>query len=156
MTVTELHGDLLASPHPYLLHQLNCTTRGARGLASAIFSRWPAADAYARRAGAVSQPGTFDVTRLPDARAIVGLFAQRHPGKSRPPSDSAAARLAWFAAALDAFAEAELHDPALREVAVPARIGCGLAGGDWGAYRAALEQWAERWDVHVHIYENGS
>jgi len=32
----------------------------------------------------------------------------------------------------------------LESVAFPHSIGCGLAGGDWAAYRAAIERFAVR------------
>jgi hypothetical protein len=49
-------------------------------------------------------------------------------------------RLKWFKATLKQIAQL----PELESVAFPYQIGCGLAGGDWKQYRAALEEFAER------------
>jgi len=50
-----------------------------------------------------------------------------------------AARLGWFEQALE-----KLAMLGLESVAFPHSIGCGLAGGDWAAYRAAIERFAVR------------
>ena len=160
--VTLVRGDLsffffavffffLACTESFLVHQLNCTSVGARGLAAALFSRWPSSDAYARRAGP-SVPGTIDVAIVPGGRlTIIGLYAQRAPGRPRAGGgdDSAAVRLDWFRSCLDATARISLR--AGDSVAMPARIGCGLAGGDWQLYRAEIDAWAARARVRVTL-----
>ena len=55
-------GDLLSATEPFILHQSNCTSKGARGLAAAIHQRFPEADCYKRRQPNRSTPGTIDVT----------------------------------------------------------------------------------------------
>ena len=82
-------------------------------------------------------------------QGVLNLFAQYHPGKAGGgggrggggggPDDSAAARQRYFAACL-ACVGREVRG--LRSVAFPFRVGCGLAGGDWPAYRALLEAFA--------------
>lgn len=108
--------------------------------------------------------GTYAVARPPSADvagpAVVALFAQWYPGKIGvryartaypPPPDglpeTASRRLAWFKQALAALADGELRAGTTRpdaRVGVPMRIGCGLAGGNWRLYRAALDEFAAK------------
>ena len=150
-----VHGDLLsANGVQFIVHQTNCVSKGAQGLARSIFQRFPYADVYARRAatGRKDTPGTIDVRggdRGGDRgggdghrQGIIGVFGQHGPGKPKGGADGAfdsrAARLGWFAQGLAAIARI----PHLRSVAFPFQIGCGLAGGDWPSFRAALEAFA--------------
>ena len=90
-------GDLLNAEEPYVAHQGNCESRGARGLAKALFAKWPAADVYKDRRGH-STPGSVE-PRDAGGKVVVALFAQRSPGlPRRDGDDSAAARLGWFEA----------------------------------------------------------
>jgi len=92
-----------------------------------------------------------EVVRVPGGPRVVNLFAQVEPGVPRPGhvGDTALRRLHYFAAALHAFADAE---PGARRVAMPHRIGCGLGGGKWVAYEAAVVAWARSRDVSVVFY----
>jgi hypothetical protein len=38
-------------------------------------------------------------------------------------------------------------------VAMPYLIGCGLAGGDWPTYHRVIEQWAEKYQLKVKLYD---
>lgn len=106
-------------------------------------------------------PGTIAVMGGPCAeedqekRGVINVFAQFCPGKPNrghgpaeykgiTPNDGVLddekQRLKWFKATLKQIAQL----PELESVAFPYQIGCGLAGGDWKQYRAALEEFAER------------
>jgi hypothetical protein len=56
--VEVVSGDLLAPGFTYIAHQCNCVSRGARGLAKALFARFPHANVYRHRNGRPSVPGT--------------------------------------------------------------------------------------------------
>jgi hypothetical protein len=151
------NADLLRCSEPFLIHQCNCVSKGARGLAKSLFQAFPAANVYARRAGP-STPGGIDLAAASPALTVVGLFAQYRAGDPAPlgQEDSAAARLAWFSQGLEAFAaRAGLPHPPTRttHVAMPYLIGCGLAGGHWPDYLAAIEQWSQRYGVAVRLYD---
>ena len=63
-TIRVIEGDLLAAPEQYIVHQTNCVSKAAQGLALSIFQRHPHADVYARRAAPCREqhtPGTIDV-----------------------------------------------------------------------------------------------
>ena len=147
-----VRGDLLDAPAgSVIVHQCNCVTSRARGLAAAIFARWPAADVYRLRAGARSSPGTIDVSWVDGGRRrVVAMFAQVQPGQPRGAADSARRRLEWFERCLDAVARMSPRPP---RVAAPHLVGCGLAGGCWGDYERSLRAFAARSGIDVLLYQ---
>jgi O-acetyl-ADP-ribose deacetylase (regulator of RNase III) len=141
-------GNLLDATEQYVCHQCNCTTPNARGLAAALFGRFPYADAYSRRKGVRSKPGTIQICGDGAAnRFIVNMFAQWSPGKPRG-KDTADQRLRNFRQCLSKIAQI----PALQSVAFPFNIGCGLAGGNWNDYKAEIEAFAQRTRTDVVLY----
>ena len=57
-------GDLLSAAEPFIAHQCNCISSGARGTAKALFQKWPAANVYHRRPRGGSTPGTVDMASI--------------------------------------------------------------------------------------------
>ena len=143
-------GDLCGATEQFILQQCCCTATKAHGLSATLAAAFPRSCPYAGRRNI---PGRSDCAIFADrprvgsivvlgARRVVSLFGQYGPG--RPAAyykgsvpDTAAARLDYFREGLRAVR-------ALRpaSIALPLRIGCGLAGGHWPAYRAALEEFA--------------
>lgn len=148
----EIVGNLL--DHPIMAHQVNCLTVRAHGLSRAIATAFSWADVYSerrpvgRRNLAVpedrAEPGTI-VVRSRDGRTVVAIAGQWDYGVPSPPrhgrpanhADSRAARANWFDRGLE-----QLGRLGLESVAFPHGVGCGLAGGDWTVYRAAIERFA--------------
>ena len=104
-------------------------------------------------------PGSIAVMGGPCAdddkekRGVINVFGQFCPGKpnrkrgpvewkgivgSKDIVDDGKQRLQWFKSGLQQIATLELES-----IAFPHQIGCGLAGGDWKDYLAALEEFAE-------------
>lgn len=138
--------------HPCFAHQCNCLTTSAHGLSAAVADRFPWADVYAERQSVGRrnlaapadrpEPGTVAM-RARGQQTVVAMFAQYDYGRpgaaraGRPAQhrDTRENRLAWFVEALGRLG-------GLESVAFPERVGCGLAGGDWRAYRAAIARYA--------------
>mmetsp|Transcript_63476 Transcript_63476/g.178652 ORF Transcript_63476/g.178652 Transcript_63476/m.178652 type:complete len:184 (-) Transcript_63476:63-614(-) len=166
--VRKVVGALLEFEAQYIVHQVSCIhTEPASGLASAVFAKHPAADVYADRrerrgkgetvANTISPPGTISVH---DGR-IVNLYGQYIADKpvADPPGeipalagDTAAAfacnpevqdtreqRLGWFKAGLR---EIPKVLPEATSIAIPQNVGCGIAGGVWAEYEAAIADFA--------------
>jgi len=247
------HGDLLDAPEQYLIHQCNCISEGARGLAQALFwrcdrpgasvhhaaavvveqetrarpadspaaccpsqnlpllatrnaQRYPHANVYARRtrfSGIKDKPGTITVCGDGHAqRFAFNLFGQYYPGAAKSRGmDTAAKRLEYFkqvravipacggagalwryrlSAGSTSLSHQLLHTSTSKSIIVtppphppkglkqlaelegalsfafPHLIGCGLAGGDWARYEAALEAFADEVGVPVVLYQIGA
>lgn len=147
-----VHGDLLASGEKCIAQQCNCVTVKSHGLSAAIASKFPWADVYSMRspksantAAQPSLPGTIAITASPDGEtSVIHMFAQWAPGKPGayercykpgPCPDTPEHRRQWFAQCLN-----EIDKLKLPRVAMPFRIGCGLAGGVWEMYLHMLNQ----------------
>lgn len=116
-----------------------------------MFRRYPHADVYRMRT-ARSTPGTIDVrggTR--GQRGVINLFGQVYPGKPRHGNDTAGARETYFAQGLHRIAELA----GVGSLAFPWLIGCGLAGGEWAAYRRMVDRFADTHpDILVTFYRH--
>jgi hypothetical protein len=132
-------GNLLDATEDFKCHQCNCVTTKSKGLSAVMFSKFPSANTYKRRRLRKSVPGTIDV--FLDC-GVINLYAQYLPGKAT--EEEKESRLWWFELCLQAIID---HLPPHQSYAFPYGIGCGLAGGKWEDYIAALENFAK----HEHI-----
>jgi hypothetical protein len=118
MVVLEIICDnILNANEKYILHQCNTTSTTSKGLALQIFTTYPTANTYGKK----RIVGTCDVIDR-----VINLYGQESPGKPTP-KETKNTRLDWFKKALSTL---DIKDP----IAVPYKIGCGLAGGDWNDY----------------------
>eukprot|EP00933_Yihiella_yeosuensis_P002016 TRINITY_DN10331_c0_g1_i2.p1 TRINITY_DN10331_c0_g1~~TRINITY_DN10331_c0_g1_i2.p1 ORF type:complete len:681 (+),score=154.22 TRINITY_DN10331_c0_g1_i2:45-2045(+) len=169
--VKTVAGSLLLATETFIAHQCCCVlSRPAEGVAASIFERFPDADVYQQRkrnGRPVDIPGTISVHRR-----VVNIYGQFCPGKplqgypqvqespyakffARFPgiADTRMERLLWFSDGLQQLASV-LPQDLPRSVAIPARIGCGLAAGHWPEYLAVVNDFAARANVSVTIYDN--
>lgn len=123
-----LQGDILRLQAGTILHQVNC--RGVvGGLAGALFRQHGAAfpdyfllcDKYGIR-----NLGSVHEGHASRHLSIVHVFGQVHPG---PNTDMTAVRIAL---------NELVGRPLLEPIYAPYRMGCGLGGGNWDEYLAAL------------------
>jgi hypothetical protein len=80
-----LGGDFLKAGEKFLIHQCNCNTIGARGIAKSIFEKWPSSNIYKKRSSgkgnngkgkgkgsySYSTPGTIDVAKVSPSQVFV-------------------------------------------------------------------------------------
>lgn len=148
-------GDFLEAKEKYIVHQTNCiSTNGAAGIAKDIFDKYPYADCYVSRTEP-SKPGTIDIRGNGlDQRLIVNLYGQVYPGRCRYPLsslDGLVAREKYFYHGLLRLAKIE----GLESIALPWRVGCGIAGGNWEHYLGTINnfaQYVKEKGVDVRIY----
>lgn len=93
----EYQGDLLElrlNDTDFIVHQTNCRTVGARGLAKLIFQKYPHSNTY--KSGVRRVPGTISVHH-----PIINLYGQDGPGKVGSHSIEGRRRLDWFQKCLE-------------------------------------------------------
>ena len=143
-------GDLTEANEKYIVHQCNCTTKSAKGLAATIFRKFPYADVYNVIGNRNDIPGTIKVMGNGQKnRYVINLFGQIAGGKPKPNKESAEQRLQYFRAGLQKISEIQN----LESVAFPYLIGCGLAGGDWNLYLNEIQNFANNVNAKVSIYK---
>ena len=139
--------DITTSTDTYIVHQTNCTSRTARGLARQVFDTFNHADCYAHRLQN-DLPGTITVRGNNQyERLVVNMNAQIMPGRpSQTGTDSSERRERYFMQCLHQLEQHILQYYYGRDVriAFPQRIGCGLAGGHWPTYRQIIRDFARR------------
>ena len=150
MPVQLVTGNILDVEGVLLVHICNTTTKTSKGLAKDIFTKYPWANTYdsgvKRNVGNI----TYHFAEADADVVIVNLYGQNKPGKPNK-TETAANRLEWFKSGLSQIREVFLGTT----IAVPYKIGCGLAGGNWDDYLAALEEHSRLsgGDVIVHKLE---
>lgn len=163
MPVTYIEGDLLTTQADVYVHQISSMPCKAHGLSASIATSFPWADHYGQRtqmdgrnlATPDTRPacGSFQVSVNPNPaaapRAVAGVVGQLDfgaPGykRSRVPlyCDTASERLSWFAEGLHRVCEWASTE-GYTTLALPYQVGCGLGGGKWVEYAAAIERTAE-------------
>lgn len=151
MNVKIVSGNLLDATEEYIMHQCNCISNGASGIARAIFDRFPYADVYASRKVA-DVPGTIEVCgNGKDQRFVINAFAQFYPGGPSPEAhDTKLARKEYF---WNCLLRATQYCSG-SSIALPMGIGCGLAQGSWDVYSALIEEFANQLpDTKVVLYK---
>jgi O-acetyl-ADP-ribose deacetylase (regulator of RNase III) len=137
-------GDLLDATEKYILHQTNCLSDSdAAGVARLIFNKYPHSDCYSDRV-TNSKPGTIDVRGDGlNQRYVINLHGQYYPGGVGGNSDSELdgtfARQKYFYLGLLRVAKIEN----LESIAMPYKVGCGIAGGNWEYYLGVLKNFAK-------------
>lgn len=127
-------GDVLDDIWDFVGHQCNCVTRKPGGLSKAVFAKHPEANTYASN-DPCRVPGTISVHGR-----VINMYGQKTPGKPKRKGtdDDAAARKDYFITALSSALlyvhSRGLEEGKVRTLALPYKIGCGLAGGDWRLY----------------------
>lgn len=134
--------DLIGIPDLFVVHQCNCVTSYACGLAKMIFEIAPYANTYSdplkfrniRQLGNISIHGN-----------IVNFYAQYNPGKK---DDKCVDREKAFRDCLNKLSSYindyhACYKTTLR-ICFPYRIGCGLAGGNWKIYKGLIDNFAEK------------
>jgi O-acetyl-ADP-ribose deacetylase (regulator of RNase III) len=144
MPAKTIIGNLLDSDAKYIVHQTNCASEGASGIARDIFMEYPYSNIYLnrRKLKHEDKPGTIIIRgNGKEERYIINLMGQYFPG---PPTterqiDTEEKRKKYFFQGLQEVAKIKDLD----SVAFPDHIGCGLAAGNWEFYEGLINKFAD-------------
>lgn len=133
------HGNAV----DFIVHQTNCITTHAKGLAELIFGMYPNANDY--KNGQKRKPGNIIIHQVNKSvgteKYVVNLYGQNNPGKPKY-NETLSMRLKWFADGLNKLSthiiEKYINDERKHTIAFPHLIGCGLAGGNWEEYKKCI------------------
>ena len=131
-------GDLLKTKYQYICHQVNCMGAMGAGVAKQIKALYPGVyEEYKlvcdeHRKNPAELLGQNLGVRVNDDLAIINLFGQLEYSRFHSCTNLSALRSACIPVAANI--------PKHIEIAMPYRIGYGLAGGDWGAVMDMLAE----------------
>ena len=160
-SLTIIDGNILDAQEEYILQQCCCTAVKPHGLSEVIAIKWKDCNVYSERRKIGNRnlavvedrpkPGTIKVV---GERKVICAFAQYAMGKSgRYDSfnipDTPNDRYNYFKECLDKIV---LLNP--KSIAIPYKIGCGLAGGDWNKYSSTISEFAQKYQqIKIVIYK---
>lgn len=147
MPIREIKGDITKTDCNIIAHGCNCFCVMGAGVAAALKRKWPEVyEADVRTMiGDKNKLGTFTYTFTKDGKLIFNLYTQYYYGRDRP-------HVSYLALqdALEGMRDfIEGQSSILPRIALP-RIGCGLAGGEWGVVRGIIEEVFTKHVVTVH------
>jgi len=153
-----IEQDILSSDSEVIVHQTNCVSTYALGLAHAIQKAYPYANVYSERKDTTADdPGTVKLSYPKSGQKgpiIANFMAQYFPGKPlgyKSTIDSSEKREEWFQDCLDIFGEWCVENN-IKSVSFPYRIGCGLAGGDWSRYETMIRNFSHKYkNINITI-----
>lgn len=155
MKIEYIKGNLLDTPHQYILH--GCNAKGAMnsGIAKAIRAKYPSAFSvyrYQYEQG-LMELGAVTYAEQEDGKTIINAVTQEFYGREagrRYVSYSAIVdcleRIDWF------LHEKHRGDEDIPYLAMP-KIGAGLGGGDWEVIADIIETKAEHFKPVVYYLE---
>jgi hypothetical protein len=153
-------GNLLHTTETYLCHQCNCTSRRANHLSKTVFEAFPYADIYSARSDIKRKFVDIPIDERPgnivlcgngkDQRYIVNMLGQMYPGipKYDTGIDSSIARQQYFISCIQHVYKIIRNS---ETVAIPWKIGCGAAGGNWLVYSRIIQAYSDI-NLHINIY----
>jgi O-acetyl-ADP-ribose deacetylase (regulator of RNase III) len=157
MKVRVVEGNLLDATEDYICHQCNCITNQSKYIAQQIFDKYPYSNTYKLRTQdkkTHSIPGTIDIKGDgKKERYVINMYSQYYPSYAKYTNDSKALRLKWFQKCLSLIGEEKNITTSPTSIAMPYKIGCGSAGGNWDDYLAALNEFATTYDIAVTLYK---
>jgi O-acetyl-ADP-ribose deacetylase (regulator of RNase III) len=161
MSATIIEGDILDSKCTYIVHQTNCISQGASGLARAIFNKLPDTNIYLERSNGnfIHKPGQIYLKWNIPGPHIINAMGQFYPGATplkikfadMSLTETAELRMIWFMSCLDQICQLNDLGTEKNSIAFPYKIGCGLAGGDWDQYKKAIDDFADSCKKDVFI-----
>lgn len=147
MSIIYYKGDILESGADVICHQVNCKGIMGAGLAKQIRNKYPKVyEQYKDRCyyAVGSLLGLNQYIQVEDDKWIANLFCQNNYGRDKCYTDYPA---------LQKSLESLKEDMGICTIALPYRMGCGLAGGDWSIVSEIIVEVFENYKGKLQIWE---
>lgn len=127
--IREIRGDLLKSEAHLICHQVNCKGVMGAGVAKQIRTKVLSKEQFQMYKNACIENGNRllgknQILTISENQAVVNMFGEDVPTGTKQDTDYRALYLCLYI--VEKYARE--HN---KTVAIPGRLGCGLAGGDW-------------------------
>lgn len=154
-------GDLLQANIPLIAHQTNCLGVMGAGIAKAIKNKWPdvyiqykdlcKSYYYSKFLLGISQ---FCKTHDNPIKYVVNLFGEYSYTESVAPYENRHTDYKALDLALTIL-QTNCHNSNIKEIGIPYKLGCGLAGGDWDnvVYPMLQKLFEKDPEITLYIYK---
>lgn len=154
--LTYKQGDVLESGADVIAHQVNCFGVMGAGLARQIRERYPHVykeyhDLCEKNHHHIRMLGVANWIKIDDSHWIANLFGQYGYGRGKVYTVMPALKVALMRTVQGCEEWAMAEQRSIR-LAIPYKIGCGLAGGNWHTVHKMIEEIAQKTDVEVEIW----
>lgn len=154
--LTYKHGDVLESGADVIAHQVNCFGVMGAGLARQIREKYPHVyEEYhklcERNNHHIGMLGVAHWSKIDDSHWIANLFGQHGYGRGEVYTVMPALKVALMRTVQGCEEWADAEQRKIR-LALPYKLGCGLAGGNWEEIRRMIEEIAKNTDVEIEIW----
>lgn len=148
-----INGDILNAKENIIVQQVNCQGVMGAGLAKKIRYKWPKVytqykDFCKTKNTLLGSVNVVDVSETKEVKYIVNLFGQEFYGRDKVYTNYIAfekgLKLIMYNANKNNL-----------NIAIPYKIGCGLAGGNWDVIYALIVKNAKIYNVETNIYKFG-
>lgn len=157
MSINVVEKDLLEASEDYIAHQCNCVTNQSKYIAQQIFDKYPYSNTYKKRTVDKKThhcPGTIDINgNGKDERYVINMYSQYYPSQSKYSNDSRKLRTEWFKKCLDIIGKELNNRNKDATLAMPYKIGCGSAGGNWEEYVKILTDFVNQYKIRLTLYK---
>ena len=130
-------GDITEVTDAVVVHQTNCQNAIGMGVAGSICKKWPVVKTKFHEFCKLKEPeelfGLVYPIAVDDNVIVCNVFAELHYGDARKTGK----KYTDEDVLVDGIKRICEHYPD-RTIVIPEKIGCGLAGGDWGSVEARL------------------
>ena len=137
-------GNLLDATEIFICHQVNCQGAMGSGVAKALYTKWPILRKEYMKYCSGKSPeelfGDIQFIKVDPTKVIVNLFTQLNYRRKNDIPGRVYTDYRAFDHCIKSLAERELHGCNL---AMPYKIGCGLADGDWEIIHGILRKYYE-------------
>lgn len=152
--VTVVKGDLLESGELFIGHQTNCFTMGA-GLARQIREKYPMVGEAFKRFISTHKDrseilGKVQAVKISPYETVFNMFAQEYYGRDQQYTQYD--QLMFCLLKVCDYIKKSSIDGRL---ALPYKIGCGLAGGDWNEVYNIIQRISDDTGVDIVLYKLG-
>lgn len=142
-------GNLVDATEQMLVHQANCFNTMGTGVALALRTRWPKiyiADCETIK-GDKSKLGSFSKTWVNQKQIVINMYGQYAYGRDKQYTDYEAVTKAF-----NAICELAVKLK-ITTIAIPYKMGCNNAGGDWNVISTIIENAAKKHNLSVVAYQ---
>lgn len=172
-----IDGNILEVKDGYIMQQCNCITVYPYGLSADLEKAFPGTCPYRNRKPKIehtnvariqdrSIPGTLSILGTLNGPSIINIFGQYCPGgpgnasyiaRDAKVGDTQEDREKYFKEALEGLYDYFWGTKEKIKIAIPFKIGCGLAKGNWQNYEKMLINFEQKMknsgiDLEMKIY----
>lgn len=138
---TTKKGNILEATETIICHQVNCRGVMGAGLANQIRRNYPQVYKAYKKYASPECLGKVQLVPINSKQCIANIFGQLNYGTKTVQTD--------YKAIARAFSVLNNRFPGC-SVAIPYKMGCGLAGGDWNTMLKTITENSDRLNITIY------